>query len=98
MEKEPHKIRTSLLERWSVMNRMLNLTLKIWRQASRDSQGQPERSSRVLAMVAKMDEEGFGACTNTSECEAACPKGISVSNIARLNYEYIRAMFLAESS
>jgi ferredoxin len=37
-------------------------------------QGQPERSSRVLAMVAKMDEEGFGACTNTSECEASCPK------------------------
>jgi succinate dehydrogenase / fumarate reductase iron-sulfur subunit len=61
-------------------------------------QGQPERSRRVLAMVATMDDEGFGACTNTSECEAACPKGISVRNIARLNHEYIRAMFMAEPS
>jgi succinate dehydrogenase / fumarate reductase, iron-sulfur subunit len=55
-------------------------------------QGKPERSRRVLNMVAQMDEEGFGSCTNTSECEAACPAGISVDNIARLNREYIRAV------
>ncbi len=54
-------------------------------------QGAPERGDRVLGMVAQMDEEGFGSCTNTSECEAACPAGISVSNIARLNREYLRA-------
>lgn len=54
-------------------------------------QGQPERDERVLGMVAQMDAEGFGACTNTSECEAACPKEISVSNIARMNREYLRA-------
>src|SRR5579872_301442 len=51
-------------------------------------QGRPERSQRVEAMVAQMDKEGFGGCTNTYECEAACPAGISVSNIARLNREY----------
>ncbi len=55
-------------------------------------QGKPERSRRVLNMVTQMDEEGFGSCTNTSECEAACPAGISVSNIARLNREYLRAV------
>jgi succinate dehydrogenase / fumarate reductase iron-sulfur subunit len=54
-------------------------------------QGQPERNSRVRDMVAQMDKEGFGACTNTFECEAACPKEISVRFIARLNREYIRA-------
>ncbi len=54
-------------------------------------QGKPERGSRVLKMVARMDQENFGNCTNTSECEAACPAGISVSNIARLNREYLRA-------
>lgn len=54
-------------------------------------QGKAERSDRVLNMVAKMDDEGFGSCTNTSECEAACPAEISVSNIARLNREYTRA-------
>lgn len=54
-------------------------------------QGQPERQRRVEAMVAKMDEEGFGGCTNTYECEAACPAGISVANIARMNREYISA-------
>jgi succinate dehydrogenase / fumarate reductase iron-sulfur subunit len=54
-------------------------------------QGQPERAQRVLAMVAAMDREGFGACTNEYECEAACPKGISVANIARLNREYLSA-------
>lgn len=54
-------------------------------------QGQPERESRVLNMVAQMDKEGFGNCTNTYACEAECPKGISVANIARLNREYVKA-------
>ena len=54
-------------------------------------QGQPERDSRVLAMVAKMDEEGFGNCTNQYECEAVCPKEISVDFIARMNRDYLRA-------
>lgn len=58
-------------------------------------QGKTERTERVLNMVAQMDEEGFGSCTNTSECEAACPAEISVSNIARLNREYTRAAFSA---
>ena len=55
-------------------------------------QGQAERSARVLNMVSQMDAEGFGSCTNTSECEAACPAEVSVSNIARLNREYTRAV------
>jgi succinate dehydrogenase / fumarate reductase, iron-sulfur subunit len=55
-------------------------------------QGGPERSKRVLAMVAKMDEEGFGACTNTGECEAACPAGVKLSNISVLNREYLKAL------
>ena len=54
-------------------------------------QGAPERNTRVLNMVAQMDKEGFGACTNTGACEAVCPKGISLSNIARMNQEYIMA-------
>jgi succinate dehydrogenase / fumarate reductase iron-sulfur subunit len=54
-------------------------------------QGQPERYSRVLAMVAQMDAEGFGGCTNHGECEAACPKGISIDFIARLNRDLILA-------
>lgn len=57
-------------------------------------QGKPERKQRVVRMVEQMDAESFGACTNTSECEAACPAGISVSNIARLNREYMRAVLL----
>ena len=56
-------------------------------------QGQAERKTRVLNMVEQMDEEGFGSCTNTYACEAECPKGISVTNIARLNREYIKASF-----
>jgi succinate dehydrogenase / fumarate reductase iron-sulfur subunit len=55
-------------------------------------QGQPERRQRALAMVQKMDEEGFGNCTNEGECEAECPKEISLSNIARLNREYFAAV------
>ena len=54
-------------------------------------QGHAERAARVEAMVAQMDEEGFGACSNTYACEAECPKQISVEHIARLNREYIRA-------
>ncbi len=54
-------------------------------------QGQPERESRVLNMVAQMDKEGFGNCTNTYACEAECPKGISISNIARMNRDYLKA-------
>jgi succinate dehydrogenase / fumarate reductase iron-sulfur subunit len=54
-------------------------------------QGQPERSARVLQMVARMDAEGFGTCTNHFECEAACPKSISVRFIARMNRDYVRA-------
>ncbi len=56
-------------------------------------QGQPERDSRVLNMVAKMDELGFGNCTNQYECSAACPKSISHDFIARMNRDYISASF-----
>ncbi|MFY9255400.1 MAG: succinate dehydrogenase/fumarate reductase iron-sulfur subunit [Fuerstiella sp.] len=58
-------------------------------------QGKAERNERVLNMVAQMDKEGFGHCTNTSECEAACPAEVSVSNIARLNREYVRASLMS---
>jgi len=61
-------------------------------------QGGPERESRVLNMVAQMDKEGFGNCTNTYACEAECPKGISVTNIARLNSEYIKAGLMTEEN
>lgn len=54
-------------------------------------QGKPERTHRVTAMLEAMDREGFGACGNQSECEAVCPKRISVRFIAALNREYIRA-------
>ena len=54
-------------------------------------QGQAERYERTLAMVAQMDMEGFGACTNQFECEAACPKEISVQAISRMNRDYIKA-------
>jgi succinate dehydrogenase / fumarate reductase iron-sulfur subunit len=56
-------------------------------------QGQPERDSRVLNMVAKMDELGFGNCTNQYECSAACPKLITHDFIARMNRDYIGAIF-----
>ncbi len=59
-------------------------------------QGEPERKTRVLNMVAQMDKEGFGACTNTGACEAVCPKEISLSNIARLNGEYILSGLVSE--
>jgi succinate dehydrogenase / fumarate reductase iron-sulfur subunit len=54
-------------------------------------QGQPERARRALDMVRKMDELGFGNCSNERECEAACPKNISIRNIARLNLEFLKA-------
>jgi succinate dehydrogenase / fumarate reductase iron-sulfur subunit len=52
-------------------------------------QGQSERYERVMNMVAAMDEAGFGSCSNTYACEAECPKGISVTNIARMNRDYL---------
>ncbi|MBO7212985.1 MAG: 4Fe-4S dicluster domain-containing protein, partial [Rikenellaceae bacterium] len=56
-------------------------------------QGRIEAARRAKAMVAKMDELGFGACTNTGACEAECPKGISIAHIARLNREFLSAKF-----
>jgi len=61
-------------------------------------QGKPERETRVARMVAQMDEEGFGSCTNTTECEAACPKGISFSNIVSLRRESMRAQCSGRST
>src|SRR5260370_31490809 len=54
-------------------------------------QGQPERSRRVLGMVAQMDKEGFGNCTWHGECQEACPKSISIDTIARMNRDYLLA-------
>jgi len=59
-------------------------------------QGAPERKTRVIAMINQMDKEGFGACTNTNACEAACPKEILVTNIGRLNREYLMASFTSD--
>src|ERR1700754_1559255 len=59
-------------------------------------QGDPERMTRVASMVHQMDKEGFGSCTFTEACEAVCPKEISVTNISRLNKEYIFAGTTAE--
>jgi succinate dehydrogenase / fumarate reductase iron-sulfur subunit len=59
-------------------------------------QGQVERQQRVLSMVAQMDKEGFGKCSNVKACEAECPKEISVENIARMNREYMSAVFASE--
>ena len=56
-------------------------------------QGRPEAARRALAMVKTMDRLGFGNCSNEAECEAECPKGISISNIARLNREFFKASF-----
>jgi succinate dehydrogenase iron-sulfur subunit len=58
-------------------------------------QGHPERNSRVVAMVDRMDAEGFGSCTNHGECEAACPKEIRLEFISRLNRDYFRANLFA---
>ena len=54
-------------------------------------QGQAEAKERAIKMVKKMDELGFGNCTNSAECEASCPKGIELSNIARMNREFFKS-------
>ncbi len=54
-------------------------------------QGKPEAATRVKAMIVKMDELGFGSCTNTGACEAECPKNVSIAHIARLNREFLCA-------
>lgn len=69
---------------------MLFVSAKV-SQLSLLPQGKVEAKERVMNMVTKMDEEGFGNCTNTGACEAECPKGISLENIARMNREYIVA-------
>ena len=56
-------------------------------------QGQAEKKSRTLNMVQKMEKEGFGACSNTGACSRTCPKEISLSAIARMNKEYLKALF-----
>ena len=56
-------------------------------------QGQPERAARVTQMVARMDQEGFGNCTNHGACQNACPKEISIDFIARLNRDLLKASF-----
>ena len=58
-------------------------------------QGQVERTARVVAMVDRHDGEGFGSCSNEGECEAVCPKEIPITNIARMNREYFRAMLVS---
>ena len=59
-------------------------------------QGKPEAARRVISMLGKMEECGFGNCSNERECEAVCPKEISITNIARLNREYYKAGFFSE--
>jgi len=59
-------------------------------------QGHPERARRALDMIRQMDELGFGNCSNERECEAACPKGISIRNIARLNREFLKAAIFSD--
>ena len=61
-------------------------------------QGQPERDKRAVAMVEQMDEEGFGNCTNIGACEAECPKEIKLTNIARMNRDYIGAMLASDET
>jgi len=56
-------------------------------------QGQPEAAKRAISMLRKMDELGFGSCGNKAECEAVCPKEISIRNIARFNREFLKATF-----
>ena len=71
---------------------MLFVSAKI-NQYANLPQGQVENSKRVNSMVTKMDEEGFGSCTNTGACEAECPKEISIDNIIKLNKRYIKNLF-----
>jgi len=72
---------------------MLFVSAKV-NQLSKLPQGQPERNVRVLDMVAQMDKEGFGFCSNTGACEADCPKEISLTNIAALNRDYLKASLM----
>ena len=58
-------------------------------------QGEPERYRRVVSMIDKMDEEGFGACSNHGECEASCPKDIRLKFISQLNHDYLKASLFA---
>jgi succinate dehydrogenase / fumarate reductase iron-sulfur subunit len=69
---------------------MLFVSAKV-EHLNRLPQGKPEAARRTLAMVRAMDAEGFGNCTNQYECEAVCPKEISVDNIRRMNFDYLRA-------
>ena len=59
-------------------------------------QGAVEAEERVQNMVNKMDELGFGNCTNEAECEASCPKGINISNIARMNRDFLKASVVSK--
>jgi len=59
-------------------------------------QGQVERQRRVVSMIEQADAEGFGSCSNEAECEAVCPKDISISNIARMTREYVKAVLVAK--
>ena len=74
---------------------MLFMSAKV-SQLAQLPQGDPERHTRVLNMVDQMDKEGFGNCSNVYACEAECPKGISVSNIARMYREYLGAGLTAD--
>jgi len=74
---------------------MLFVSAKV-SQLSLLPQGKAERENRVIAMVDQMDKEGFGSCTNTGACSAECPKEIDLSNIARLNREYVRAKLVSK--
>ncbi len=58
-------------------------------------QGKPEAAKRVISIIRKMDELGFGNCSNERECEAECPKEISITNIARMNREFLKASFFS---
>jgi len=69
---------------------MLFVSAKV-SQLAQLPQGAPERAPRVLNMIKQMDQEGFGSCSVTSECQAACPAGISLTHMARLNREYLKA-------
>jgi succinate dehydrogenase / fumarate reductase iron-sulfur subunit len=61
-------------------------------------QGEPERHERTAAMVEQMEEEGFGDCSNFAECEAVCPKGISISAIAEMRRNYMKAALAGDGA
>ena len=71
---------------------MLFVSAKI-NQYAKLPQGQVEHTSRINNMISQMDNEGFGSCTNTGSCEAECPKEISITNILKLNKDYIKNIF-----